>query len=235
MSDAQAKAMTTAESAGGSAARDPMRGKKLAVARRLPPEVKCAVESAVREARSLTDVVISRIDQRFELRQKYAISRPGLTRFLRRLRNPDVPTAHRVAAQRRRQGSISVILNKTFGKFAKSNPELWERRAYLMLVGLLYERLATNEKEISTEELVSLSKMLAENRRVEARSRDGRADPASPGIGDEGLPEEFEDAVRRVYGTNLDEPDDEQGMSNVEAQRRSRRAGGENGMLNEGQ
>ena len=71
----------------------------------------------------------------------------------------------------RRQASVAAILDQTLGLFAKSDPRLWERRAYLMLVGLVYERLATNEKEISTDDLVTLAKVLAENRRAEARAQ----------------------------------------------------------------
>ena len=97
-----------------------------------------------------------------------------------------------------------------FGQFAESSPELWDRRAYLMLVGLVYERLATNEAELSTADLVALSKVLAENRRAEAQSRkqtvadDGSQDSASPS--DE-LPEHFAETVRQVYGTNFQMPD----------------------------
>jgi hypothetical protein len=214
MSDMPAEAMTTATSADGAGTRDWARCKRRNVARRLPAEVKRAVESAVREAPSLSEATIAGIDERFELCRRYAISRCGLARFLRRLRDPDVPSARKVAAQHRRQESNAVLLNETLGPFAKSHPELWDQRAYLMLIGILYERLATNEKEISTDELVALSRMLVENRRVEARLRDGRTDAASPetcGSGE--LPEQFEDIVRRVYGTNFRDP----GEGNVEA------------------
>lgn len=115
----------------------------------------------------------------------------------------------KVRAHRRRQASVAEILDRTFGQSAKCSPNLWERRAYLMLIGLVYERLATNEEEISTDELVSLAKILAENRRAEARLREhspptDSAEPASPSTGE--LPERFTDIVRQVYGTNLHNP-----------------------------
>ena len=40
-------------------------------------------------------------------------------------------------ACRRRQQSVAAILDRTFGQWAESNPDLWERRAYLMLIGLV--------------------------------------------------------------------------------------------------
>jgi hypothetical protein len=111
----------------------------------------------------------------------------------------------RVQAHRQRQALVARILNRTFGRFAKSNPELWERRTYLMLVGLMYQWLATNDEEISTDELVALSKALAEQRRAEAQAGDGGGgQPRQAGGGDEGeLPNNFAEIVRQVYGTNF--------------------------------
>ncbi|MDO8630534.1 MAG: hypothetical protein Q7R41_08570, partial [Phycisphaerales bacterium] len=45
------------------------------------------------------------------------------------------PSESNIGAFRRRQASVAVILDRTFGSMAKCNPELWERRAYLMLMG----------------------------------------------------------------------------------------------------
>ena len=116
--------------------------------------------------------------------------------------------AGKVEAHRKRQASVARILNRTFGRFAKSNPELWERRAYLMLVGLMYERLAVNEQEISTDELVALSKALAEQRRAEAQSRDGGDQETDPvdSRPDGELPEDFAEVVKQIYGTNFQPP-----------------------------
>jgi hypothetical protein len=113
----------------------------------------------------------------------------------------------KVRAHRCRQASVASILNRTFGRFAKSNPELWERRAYLMLVGLMYERLAVNEKEISTDELTALSKALAEQRRAEAQARDRRGVETDQAENRDGeLPQDFAEIVRQVYGTNFHAP-----------------------------
>ena len=120
----------------------------------------------------------------------------------------------KVRAHRRRQASVAAILDRTFGQLAKCSPNLWERRAYLMLIGLVYERLATNEEEISTDELVSLAKVLAENRRAEARLREHQRTEEAPQdtpprAGE--LPNAFADVVRQVYGTNFQVPPDSDG------------------------
>ena len=112
----------------------------------------------------------------------------------------------RLRAHRTRQASVASILDAAFGCLADCSPELWERRAYLMLVGMVYERLGAGEQEIPTDELVALAKVLAENRRVEVRSRAGDSPgrAVEPGARNDGpLPERFADIVRQVYGTNF--------------------------------
>jgi hypothetical protein len=112
----------------------------------------------------------------------------------------------KVREHRRRQKSVATILNRTFGRFAKSHPDLWERRAYLMLVGVMYQWLAANEKEVSTEKLVGLSKMLAEQRRAEAQSRDGAEIEPGAAKGEGELPGDFGEVVKQIYGTNFQAP-----------------------------
>ena len=113
-----------------------------------------------------------------------------------------------VQERRRRQESVAKILNRTFGQFAQSHPDLWGRRAFLMLVGVMYQWLEANEQEVSTEELVTLSKMLAEQRRAEAQSHESAEPRTGPeAVGAEGeLPENLGDAVKQVYGTNFQAP-----------------------------
>ena len=115
----------------------------------------------------------------------------------------------KLRAHRLRQASIASILDATFGSLAECDPELWDRRAYLMLVGMVYDRLACAEDELPAKELVALAKGLAEARRAEERARDhdrsnestdSAAQPTGP------LPENFADIVRQVYGTNFHAP-----------------------------
>lgn len=119
-------------------------------------------------------------------------------------RLPDVPTLTR---HRRRQTSVAAILNRTFGRLAECRPELWERRAYLMLMGTVYERLASGPEDIGTDELIALAKALAENRRVEARVRDEQTESASDGV-EPGEPKPIAESVRELYGTNFHDPQD---------------------------
>lgn len=131
-------------------------------------------------------------------------------------KTPGRRSATKTADFRRRQVSVAAILDETFGELAKCDPDLWERRAYLMLIGLVYEKLATcEEEELATDELIALAKALAENRRANAKptsarpadaktgSADGRKlddtdDNHAPPTGE--LPQRFAHAVRQVYG-----------------------------------
>jgi hypothetical protein len=115
----------------------------------------------------------------------------------------DVSWRETVARHRSRQASVSAILNQLFGTLAACAPDLWERRAYLLLVGVVYERLAEKESEISTDELIALAKVLAESRRAEHRARDSTSTrsemKASEGAGGL-LPDAFGHVLQEVYG-----------------------------------
>jgi len=172
-------------------------------------------------ADEVTAQLVAKLDDRFEVAKRHGVTRRRLRNYLARVRQGEPGPAsgeqepgrdeeaswrNKLSAHRRRQVSVAEILEKTFGLFAESKPELWERRAYLMLVGQVYERLATNEDELSTDELIKLGKALAENRRVEARRRDGADDgteddnrSAKPGE----MPESLAESVRQIYGTTL--------------------------------
>lgn len=118
--------------------------------------------------------------------------------------DPDYP--ERLREHRQRQASVGALLDAAFGAFADSSPALWERRAYHMIVGLIYERLTGGELDIPTEELVALSKMLADNRRAAASRQAAAArvlkkKPNRPRSHD--LPDNFGEIVQRVYGANF--------------------------------
>jgi|GEM_PF-1793613 len=114
----------------------------------------------------------------------------------------------RLKAHRHRQNSVAAILDSLFGPLAQCRPELWGRRAYCMLVGMIYERLAACEHEIENDELVALAKILAENRRSETKAAEieRRPESESPNGQSGELPENFSSIVRRIYGTNFDPP-----------------------------
>jgi len=163
------------------------------------------VSDAVRAAKEFNEELVRSLDERYELRNKYLISPLGLRTFLYRIRAPDgaTPTIN-LAKHRRRQKSIAELLDHFLGPWRKCRPELWEHRTFLMFVGILYERLATNEKEIPTKELVAMSKALAEQRRAQAQSGGSyEPDAEKAKSGDGKLPENFPEVVKQIYGTNF--------------------------------
>ncbi len=196
------------------------RAKRQPVDRILPEDVRNAIKATLSAAPGIDADLVDRLDQAHDLTGRFGLSRRRLQLYLRQQQkrcgavsdhasplreDGDEPWRRRIDRHRRRQASVAAVLDQTFGALAASNPDLWERRAYLMLVGLVYERLATQEDEISTDELVSLAKILAENRRANGRARDPSAEPvgveAPPSSGR--LPPHFASLVRQVYGANV--------------------------------
>ena len=189
----------------------------------LPAEVIAALGEAARSRAPITAKLLQDLDGRFSIAERYGVSARRLRTFIERGRrrsaeSKDHPCgeasseegwSEKLRAHRRRQASVASILDATFGRLGDCDPSLWERRAYLMLVGLVYERLATNEEELATEELVSLARVLAEHRRIDARAGTAESKQESaPGIKPAGgnLPDHFADVVRQIYGTDFQGP-----------------------------
>lgn len=118
------------------------------------------------------------------------------------------PPQEAVVSHRLRQASVAAILDEVFGPFGGSDPKLWERRAYLLLVGSVYERLAT-DAELGTDELVKLARVLAESRRSKSSKvsttppDDQAAVNTSSADGNGRLPDRFADMVRDLYGASV--------------------------------
>lgn len=188
----------------------------------LPPDLLAELRKAVTGEIPPTREQIEQLDKRFGIRKRYGVTRLRLRNFLNKLSSSTGEASatvctddgadegaewkDKVGAHRRRQASVASIIDQVFGEFALSNPDLWERRAYLLLVGHVYERLASDVEEIPTDDLAKLARVLAENRRYEGRPRNtsggeepGEPPPSSPGD----LPDRFADVVRQVYGTNF--------------------------------
>ncbi len=106
---------------------------------------------------------------------------------------------------RARQMSVARILDKMLGSWKKCDLDVWERRAYLLLVASVYERLLCGKREISTGELIALGKALAENRRVAARSpRENDSSPkAASRSRKKRSTDDLTEIVQQVYGTRL--------------------------------
>lgn len=174
----------------------------------------------------------------YDLTEQYDVSPRRLAHFLRTNRaapqaadkNSTPKPQDKVAEQeyngkldayRQRQASIASILDTTFGELSTCNPDLWDRRAYLMLVGTVYERLSTSE-ELSTNDLVALAKALAESKRAETRrSATGLPEATQETLDQTGtpsngeLPPHFARVVRQVYGTNFHAPNEREHAQTV--------------------
>ncbi|MBI1826144.1 MAG: hypothetical protein HY287_04245 [Planctomycetes bacterium] len=101
-----------------------------------------------------------------------------------------------------RQACVSKILEKVFRPLEECDPKLWRRRAYLLLIAIVYERMAMDRSEISTKELTELAKVLTQN---DGKGRKGRSPKANSKTrvptAENGAA--LHEAVRELYGTNL--------------------------------
>ncbi|MFQ5592372.1 MAG: hypothetical protein ACE5HE_14525 [Phycisphaerae bacterium] len=215
--------------------------RRAAVDKVLPPELIEELQAVIATAPLVNVELTREIDKRFGIGKRFSVPTQQLRRYLQRLHDRRVAEQvcankhsdeaegngragmgdsdgeqapglrERLRAHRTRQMSIASILDATFGPLAQSNPELWDRRAYLMLVGLVYDRLASAEEELPSAEIIALAKVLSEARRAEARARDHQRageskDAATTPLGP--LPQSFADVVRQVYGTNFHDPEE---------------------------
>jgi hypothetical protein len=203
--------------------------RSVSLAEGLAPELRVELQAEVDGVGRVTDSFVDALNARLQVTERYDVSLGRLRYYLRNLGKSSArvgdesasglracaasdvgePTALR--EHRLRQRSVAAILEATFGPHADSNPDLWERRAYLMLVGMVYERLSCREADLETDELVRLAKVLAENRRVDVRARQtGATEECSEAAAHNGrLPDRFGDVVRQVYGTNFQMPSSE--------------------------
>ncbi len=196
----------------------------LPVERLLPSAIAGELRLAARSAGEITPELIGQLNARFEITERFGVSRTRLRNYLVRVRTDedgaeggDDVWAGKVRNHRRRQASIASILDATFGRLAECSPDLWERRAYLLLVGLTYERLAVGEGAVTTDELVTLANVLAKlhigssgkHTNGKVPSKESGAALGTGGQAASGtrrLPKRFADAVREVYGADFQAP-----------------------------
>lgn len=115
---------------------------------------------------------------------------------------------------RRRLSCVGRLVREVFGLDHNADASLITRDAYLIVVSRIIESLTGGAQELSTAELASLSKALAEHRRLDISQMEierrfpeqvsGRdtleADLPQP------LPQGFGRIVEQIYGTNLSKP-----------------------------
>lgn len=177
------------------------RASKKGIKQRLPAAARKELEKEIVSATEVTVAWLEQLDEKFGLGRIYAVTRRGLRDLVIRVR---IRHGKEVKSLRDRQEWAGKVLKEMVGEKGKDNPQLLGQHAYLAMVAVLFERLTTHGKDISTEELAALSKMLAEQRRAEAQSSRGSHDEDAQAVKGEGeLPEDFGEVVKQIYGTNF--------------------------------
>lgn len=187
--------------------------------RRIPAEVLREIDAVLADRPRITKTFVETVDARFSICGRFGLVHDELGELLRERRRVVLSRASGAEAEegsgaggvtlreyRARQLSVAAILDSVFGKLAKCDPSLWERRAYLLLVGMVYERLAASPDEVETDELVKLAKALASARRAIAKGpakgpvAEGQAEASLVDEDAGELPPRLARAVRMVYG-----------------------------------
>ncbi|MCC7291156.1 MAG: hypothetical protein IT449_03725 [Phycisphaerales bacterium] len=102
------------------------------------------------------------------------------------------------------QGCVAGILEKLLqGGLDGCDPALWSQRAFWLLAGTIYQRLAVDCEAIETAELVSLAKALAENRRAEGHATSPLHSSAASSEGGGEAKDQLRQLVHELYGLHL--------------------------------
>ena len=118
---------------------------------------------------------------------------------------PSAVTAIDPEELHRRWAHVRRIISDTVGREEFQDPSIWERGAYRIWLQLVVEQLVVRRDELGIDELAIVSKMLHEQRKLsldEAKHRQKTGDD-EPAAGPTGLPPEFGDIVRQIYGANF--------------------------------
>ena len=120
---------------------------------------------------------------------------------------------------RRRMSCAGQLVREVFGLDHETDSALVTRDAYLIVVSRIIRALASGEQELSTGELASLSKALAEHRRLDISQMEverrfpeqvSNDDTLESGAA-RPLPAGFGRMVEQIYGTNpADSSDDDE-------------------------
>jgi len=127
--------------------------------------------------------------------------RPANAKVSPKRQLPKAPGDETLPEHHERLHSIGGILDGMFGKLKDCPKELWDQRAFLMIVGLVYEKLSAKENRISLKEITTLGRILAEQRRSRTSGAHRPRRKKKSGAVSSELPEAFGQAVKRLYGT----------------------------------
>ncbi len=194
-----------------------------------------SISRRVAKAESITAKLVVAIDDEFQITNSQGVSRRRVKAMLLRLKTkaitatdeprtnapalkrvdngePNADWQKKLGRHRRRQASVASILDSVFGRLADCDPDLWERRAYLMVIGMVYDRLASSEQDLSDDSLLQLANTLAQQRRIPFRGskRKGADGNGAADYGDSNdgrVSNQFVKLIRNVYGTELKDVD----------------------------
>ncbi|MFQ5489749.1 MAG: hypothetical protein ACE5GE_03410 [Phycisphaerae bacterium] len=107
-----------------------------------------------------------------------------------------------------RWSSARRVISQIIEQHGAADPQIWEQGAYQLWLWLVVELLVVRRDEIDIADLTAVSKMLHDQRkltldRVKHLEKIGRDDDPAPDS--KGLPAQFNELVRQVYGTTLQE------------------------------
>ncbi len=114
----------------------------------------------------------------------------------------EVPDPRRLFAVREKQSWAASMINRHFGPFKKSHPELWVQRTFMLIVLKLYERLVLGDA-ISCKEFAELTKTLVDGSKNELTEGAGKQAASDRNSNLDGVVTGLENMVRQIYGTNL--------------------------------
>ena len=165
----------------------------------LPDDLRSRVDQAIsKRPKGLESV--RRIYDHFKLKDN-GITYKSFSGYVRR------------AGWRGRLAATGRVVEAMFGSSEKEQADHLCNRAYLSLMSTVFGTLQENEEQFPTAELVRLSKIITDQRAVGVKERDvelktaKQADSAGGNdktkLPDTGLPDNFDEVVRRIYGVEI--------------------------------
>ena len=165
----------------------------------LPSTLRAQVDQAIIERPSGLESV-RKIYDHFSLKD-HGITHRSFSAYVRR------------EAWRSRLAATGRVVGAMFGSSEKDEADRLCNRAYLSLMSTVFSALQENKEQFPTAELARLSKIITEQRAVGVKERDvelkkeKQADSTDDNVKAKppatGLPDNFDEIVRRIYGVEI--------------------------------